>query len=76
MFTIQTDDRILRPSLLVVDVQNGFVSKGGSYDKLGMDGSNYRAAIPKMRKLIDLCREVGIPIFYREATRERSGIDC
>jgi ureidoacrylate peracid hydrolase len=75
MFTIQTDNHTLRPALLVVDVQNGFVSKGGSYDKLGMDGSNYRAAIPKMRQLINLCREVGIPIFYTEATREPSGID-
>ena len=75
MFTIQTEDHTLRPALLVVDVQNGFVSKGGSYDKLGMDGSSYRAAIPKMRQLINLCREVGIPILYTEATREPSGID-
>ena len=41
MFTIQTDNYTLRPALLVIDVQNGFVSKGGSYDKLGMDTSNY-----------------------------------
>lgn len=75
MFTIQTINHTLRPALLVIDVQNGFVSKGGSYDKLGMDTSNYRAAVPKMRELIDLCREVGIPIFYTEAVREPSGID-
>jgi ureidoacrylate peracid hydrolase len=75
MFSIQTDHSTLIPALLVIDVQNGFVSKGGSYDKLGMDTSNYRAAVPKMRELISLCREVGIPIFYTEATREPSGID-
>ena len=75
MFTIQTDNHTLRPALLVIDVQNGFVSKGGSYDKLGMDTSNYRAVVPKIRELIDLCREVGIPIFYTEAVREPSGID-
>ena len=46
-------------------MQNGFVSKGGSYDKLGMDTSNYKAAVPKMRELINLCRDVGTPIFYR-----------
>jgi ureidoacrylate peracid hydrolase len=56
-------------------MQNGFVSKGGSYDKLGMDTSNYREVVPRIRDLIDLCREVGIPIFYTEAVREPSGID-
>lgn len=75
MFTIQTSNHTLRPALLIIDVQNGFVSKGGSYDKLGMDTSNYRAVVPKMRELINLCREVGIPIFYTEAVREPSGID-
>jgi ureidoacrylate peracid hydrolase len=75
MFRIQTDNSTLTPALLVIDVQNGFVSKGGSYDKLGMDNSNYRAVVPKMRQLISLCRELRIPIFFTEATREPSGID-
>ena len=47
MFTIQTDNHTLRPALLVIDVQNGFVSKGGSYDKLGMDTSSEIFVIPK-----------------------------
>jgi ureidoacrylate peracid hydrolase len=55
MFTIQTENSTLRPALLVIDVQNGFVSKGGSYDKLGMNISNYRAVVPKIREPIDLC---------------------
>lgn len=75
MFAIQTPNHILRPALLVIDMQNGFVSKAGSYDKLGMDISNYRAAVPKMRELINLCKELEIPIFYTEAVREPSGID-
>ena len=41
----------VNPALLVVDVQNGFVSKGGSYDLLGMDTSNYRQVIPKIKEL-------------------------
>jgi nicotinamidase-related amidase len=40
-----------------------------------MDISSYRSVIPKMQHLVNLCREVGIPIFYTEATREPSGID-
>lgn len=66
MFTMQTDNYTFRPALLVIDVQNGFVSKGGSYDKLGMDISNYSAVVPKIMELINLCRELGDSSFlYR-----------
>ena len=63
------------PALIVVDMQNGFVSKGGSYDKLGMNTSNYREIIPKLKDLIEFCRSKEIPIFYTEAVKEASGID-
>ena len=63
------------PALIFVDMQNGFVSKGGSYDKLGMNTSNYRRIIPKLKDLIEFCRSKEIPIFYTEAVKEASGID-
>ena len=72
---IKLKDFTINPALLVIDVQNGFVSKGGSYDLLGMETSNYREIIPKIRDLINLCKNVGIPIFYTQAVRESSGID-
>jgi len=56
-------------------MQNGFVSKGGSYDRLGMNTPNYREIIPKLNDLIEFCRTMEIPIFYTEAVREASGID-
>ncbi len=62
------------PALIVVDMQNGFVSKGGSYDKLGMNTLNYRQIIPNIKELIQFCRSKEIPIFYTEAVREDSGI--
>lgn len=31
--------------------------------------------VPKIRYLVNLCREAGIPIFYTEAVMEASGID-
>jgi ureidoacrylate peracid hydrolase len=65
----------VNPALIVVDVQNGFVSKGGSYDQLGMDISHYQRIIPQISELIRLCRSVNIPIFYTQAVREKSGID-
>jgi ureidoacrylate peracid hydrolase len=67
--------RKIAPALIVVDMQNGFVSKGGSYDKLGMNTSNYREIIPRLKDLIEFCRSKEIPIFYTEAVKEASGID-
>ena len=65
----------INPALLVIDVQNGFVSKGGSYDLLGMETTNYTKVIPKIRDLIIMCRNAGIPVFFTQAVREASGID-
>jgi len=63
------------PALIVVDMQNGFVSKGGSYDKIGYNTIMYREVIPKIKDLIEFCRSMGIPVFYTEAVKENSGID-
>ena len=65
----------INPALIVIYVQNGFVSKGGSYDLLKIDTSNYRAVIPVIKELIEISRAAGIPVFYTQAVRESSGID-
>src|SRR3712207_6770451 len=75
MTIINIQGHNVNPALLVIDVQNGFVSKGGSYDLLGMEIFNYREVIPKIRDLINLCKNFSIPIFYTQAVRESSGID-
>jgi ureidoacrylate peracid hydrolase len=75
MTIINVQGHNVNPALMVIDVQNGFVSKGGSYDQLGMDVSRYQHAIPHISELIRLCRSVNIPIFYTQAVREKSGID-
>ena len=46
--TLPSGRKIVLALLVVqVDVQNGFVSKDGSYDRLGMNTPNYREIIPK-----------------------------
>lgn len=65
----------INPALLVIDMQNGFVSKGGSYDLMGINVSKYRDVVPSLKRLIALCRKAKIPIFYSQAVREESGID-
>ena len=67
--------RIITPALIVVDMQNGFVAKGGSYDRIGMNTTLYREIIPKLKELIEFCRAMEIPVFYTEAVKEASGID-
>ena len=75
MYELQLPSAYLNFGLIVVDVQNGFVSKGGSYDKLGMNTGEYRKIIPAVQELLSFCRSKNIPIFYTEAVREASGID-
>jgi ureidoacrylate peracid hydrolase len=65
----------INPALLVIDMQNGFVSKGGSYDLMGLNVSKYSDVVPSLKRLIAFCRRVKIPIFYSQAVREESGID-
>jgi ureidoacrylate peracid hydrolase len=65
----------INPALIVIDVQNGFVSKGGSYDTLGINILPYNEVKLKIRHLIDISRSANIPIFYTQAIREPSGID-
>ena len=51
MLRVQVGKTALSFGLVVVDMQNGFVSKGGSYDKLGMNIEAFRKIIPRMRTL-------------------------
>ena len=75
MLEVKIGRNIVNFGLIVVDMQNGFVSNNGSYDKLGMNIENYQKVIPKIKELINFCRKENIPIFYTEAVREPSGID-
>ena len=70
---------IFYPALLVIDMQNGFCTAGGSYEKyggdIGVDIAAYRKIIPNIAQVIAACREVQIPVFYTQQVREASGID-
>src|SRR5215211_5512156 len=72
---MKSDSTTFNLALLVIDVQNGFMSNGGSYHHLGMKISNYQQIIPKLKELISLCRKHNVPVFYTQAVRELSGID-
>lgn len=75
MFELQLAGVRISLGLVVVDMQNGFVAKEGSYSKLGMNTPLYREIIPKVKDLIALCKSLDIPVFYTESVREASGVD-
>jgi nicotinamidase-related amidase len=49
---------------LVVDMQNDFASKGGMFDRAGIDISITRAAIGPTAKVLACMREAGIRVVY------------
>jgi ureidoacrylate peracid hydrolase len=65
----------IRPALVVIDMQNCFVSSGGSYDKLGYKIKKYQRVIPNIRYVCQKAKSLKIPIFFSKATREKSGVD-
>lgn len=58
-----------RAALLIIDIQNDYVSKGGLLDRLGYDISMMEPIVEVTRSLIDGARAVGVPVFYVQDTR-------
>ena len=53
-----------RTALIVVDMQNDFGSKGGMFDRAGIDISGIQAAIAPTGRAIEAARRSGIPVIY------------
>ena len=65
----------ITPALIIIDMQNGFVSPAGSFDKLGYDISKYQRMVPAIQELYQKAKSLNIPVFFSQALREQSGID-
>jgi len=70
---------LFHPALLVIDMQNGYCTPGGSYEQyghtIGADHDAYSKIIPNIARLLSTCRELNVPVFYSQQVREESGID-
>ncbi len=55
-------------AVVVVDMQNAFVSKGGMFDLAGVDISGAPKAIQVNRRLLDACRTAGVKVIYLQMT--------
>lgn len=53
-----------RTAVIVVDMQNEFGSKGGLFDRIGIDISPIQAAIQPISRVLKSARRVGFPIVY------------
>jgi ureidoacrylate peracid hydrolase len=65
----------IRPTLTIIDIQNGFVSDRGSFYKFGYDISSYQKIIPVIQDIYRKVKSLKIPVFFSQALREKSGID-
>jgi len=53
-----------RVAVIVIDVQNDFASRGGMFDRAGIDISGIAAAAHATRPVLDAARAKGIPVVY------------
>jgi nicotinamidase-related amidase len=69
---LETLDELVDPkhaALVIIDVQNDYVSKGGLLDRLGYDVSMMAPMVEVVRKLIGEARAHDVPIVYVQDTR-------
>src|SRR5260370_19937034 len=53
-----------RAAVIVVDMENGFVSKGGMFDRAGADISGAQKAVAPTTKVLAAARQAGMKIIY------------
>ncbi|MBI4587659.1 MAG: isochorismatase family protein [Candidatus Rokubacteria bacterium] len=53
-----------RAALVIVDMQNAFVEKGGMFDLAGMDISGARSVAGTIRAILDTARPAGLKVIY------------
>jgi ureidoacrylate peracid hydrolase len=53
-----------KTALIVVDMQNGFCHLKGEMAQAGFDISASSDIVPRVRRLVRLCRDAGAPVFW------------
>jgi nicotinamidase-related amidase len=63
------------PALLVVDMQQGFLSEDGAYSRMGRRISGAARLIPVVHRLLEEFRERGLPRFFTAFRYQEDGSD-
>ncbi len=53
-----------RTAVVIIDMQNDFVSPKGKMTEFGFSTENVRATVPAIRRLLDTARERGFPVVH------------
>ena len=53
-----------RTALVIVDMQNDFVSSAGAMARFGFDVSDVQAIVAALGRLLDAARQAGVPVFH------------
>jgi ureidoacrylate peracid hydrolase len=53
-----------RTALVIVDMQNDFVSSAGAMAQFGFDVSDVQAIVAALGRLLDAARQAGVPVFH------------
>lgn len=53
-----------RSAVIVVDMQNAFVSQGGMFDIIGISIAGVRRIIEPLKKVLEISRSIGLRIIY------------
>lgn len=64
----QLDIDLARTAIVVVDMQNSFVSKGGMFDLAGIDISAAPNVVEVNRRLLEAGRSAGVKVIYLQMT--------
>jgi biuret amidohydrolase len=63
-------------ALIVIDMQRDFMEAGGFGDILGNDVDRLRAIVPTLKRLLEGCRDLKIPIFHTVEGHQPDLSDC
>jgi len=63
-------------ALILIDMQRDFMELGGFGDILGNDVSRLRAIVPTLKRLLEDCRSLQIPIFHTLEGHQADLSDC
>lgn len=65
-----------KAALIVIDMQRDFIEPGGFGASLGNDVARLQAIVPTTRKLMDGCRNAGVPVIHTKECHRPDLSDC
>jgi nicotinamidase-related amidase len=69
-------DSLQQLALVIIDMQRDFLEPGGFGAALGNDVSRLQAIVPQLKTLLDLFRELGLPVIHTLECHQPDLSDC